>query len=102
MLQSNKTKPNLPGWISPPLRGHKKNINSHSSMQTKLKQLWHVAIQQQVCAGLTAAGTPAALPPSAPFWDNPTQQETVAIAAGASAKWRNTDMPSASAKSRVS
>lgn len=30
-------------------------------MQTKLKRLQHFAIQQQVCAGLTAVGTPAAL-----------------------------------------
>lgn len=73
-------------------------------MQTKLKQLWHVAIQQQVCAGLTAAGTLAALPPSPPFSDSLTQQETVAIAARArwwhqaSATWGNTDIPSASAK----
>lgn len=77
-------------------------------MQTKLKQLWHVAIQQQVCAALTAAGTLAALPPSPSFSDSLTQQETVAIAAGArrwhqaSATWRNTDIPSDSVKNKVS
>lgn len=78
-----------------------KNIIQRPPTGTLPCKLWHAAILQQVCAGLTAAGTPH-LPPVTAWHSRRQWPLQLEMMAQASAMGGKTDIARASAKNQVS